>query len=329
MGTGTGALPCSWPSMRKRPSTRCLAPVFRWRSCAASFALGVRERLSSAGRLGSASGRCGPPAARSARGPWCRRTSREIVTPDIERAGRAAGRAVAGDRQRDHQRRAEPARGAQRAHHRPVPRTPGARVAGPALTLQCLPKREDLYQVDEYADPERATAPSRAVPRAARRRGGRRRARRPESGIFGEMMLTYLRGRGGVGVVVDGCIRDFGSASRLGSGLWLRGTTPNFHSQTDICPVRRQRADRVRRHDRGPGRHRRRRRRRRGRRADRARPRRSSRPQRARGVGGVLPPAARARAATCAATTRSRPRPRPEYEAWRRGPPRVAADEDR
>jgi regulator of RNase E activity RraA len=27
------------------------------------------------------------------------------------------------------------------------------------------------------------------------------------SGIFGEMMLTYLAGRGGAGIVVDGCIR--------------------------------------------------------------------------------------------------------------------------
>lgn len=56
------------------------------------------------------------------------------------------------------------------------------------------------------------------------------------SGVFGEMMLTYFKGRGGVGVVVDGCIRDFGSAKDLGLGLWLRGTTPNFHSQTDIFP---------------------------------------------------------------------------------------------
>src|SRR5215831_20032957 len=37
----------------------------------------------------------------------------------------------------------------------PVSRTPGAAVAGPALTLQFMPKREDLYQVDEYSNPER------------------------------------------------------------------------------------------------------------------------------------------------------------------------------
>ena len=32
------------------------------------------------------------------------------------------------------------------------------------------------------------------------------------SGIFGEMMLTFFAGRGGVGVVIDGCIRDFGGS---------------------------------------------------------------------------------------------------------------------
>ena len=37
----------------------------------------------------------------------------------------------------------------------PVSVTPGVRVAGPALTLQFLPKREDLYPVDEYAEPEK------------------------------------------------------------------------------------------------------------------------------------------------------------------------------
>jgi regulator of RNase E activity RraA len=56
------------------------------------------------------------------------------------------------------------------------------------------------------------------------------------SGVFGEMMLTYFMGRGGAGVVIDGCIRDFPKAKDLGIGLWLKGTTPNFHTQTNITP---------------------------------------------------------------------------------------------
>ena len=37
----------------------------------------------------------------------------------------------------------------------PVAWTRGKTIAGPALTLQFMPKREDLYGEDEYADPER------------------------------------------------------------------------------------------------------------------------------------------------------------------------------
>jgi regulator of RNase E activity RraA len=119
----------------------------------------------------------------------------------------------------------------------PVSHTPGVVAAGPALTLQFMPKREDLYSVDEYADPEKQlhrhvlyhTQPGDFVVVDAR--GSM------TSGVFGEMMLTYFAGRGGAGVVIDGCIRDSGHAKKLGVGLWLRGVTPNFHSQTDIFPT--------------------------------------------------------------------------------------------
>jgi len=114
--------------------------------------------------------------------------------------------------------------------------TPGKTVVGPALTLQFMPKREDIYRVDEYADPEKQlhrhvlyhTQPGDVVVVDARGHLG--------SGVFGEMMLTYFKGRGGVGVIVDGCIRDYPKAKDLGLGLWLRGVTPNFHTQTDIFP---------------------------------------------------------------------------------------------
>ena len=56
------------------------------------------------------------------------------------------------------------------------------------------------------------------------------------SGIFGEMMLTYFKGRGGAGVVINGCIRDYPKAKDLGLGLWLQGTTPNYHTQTNLMP---------------------------------------------------------------------------------------------
>jgi regulator of RNase E activity RraA len=119
----------------------------------------------------------------------------------------------------------------------PVSWTPGFTVAGPALTLQFMPKREDLYQVDEYAEPEKQlhrhvlyhTQPGDVVVVDARGN--------MTSGVFGEMMLSYFAARGGRGVIVDGCIRDIRRARSLGLGLWIRGATPNFHSQTDIVPT--------------------------------------------------------------------------------------------
>ena len=112
----------------------------------------------------------------------------------------------------------------------------GRSVVGPALTLQCLPIREDVYVNDEYSDPEQqlhrqvlyCTQPGDVVVVDAR--GDM------TSGVFGEMMLTFFQGQGGIGIVVDGCIRDYVFAQELEIGMWLRGVTPNFHTQTNIFP---------------------------------------------------------------------------------------------
>jgi regulator of RNase E activity RraA len=118
----------------------------------------------------------------------------------------------------------------------PTSWTPGKAVAGPALTLQFMPKREDIYDEDEYAEPEKqlhrhvlyhAQAGDIVVVDA---RGDM------TAGVFGEMMLTYFKGRGGAGVVIDGCIRDLPEARKLDLGLWIRGATPNFHTQTNLFP---------------------------------------------------------------------------------------------
>lgn len=118
-----------------------------------------------------------------------------------------------------------------------TPFTPGKSVAGQAVTLQFMPKREDVHWGDEYAaSPERelhrsaimAAAPGDIVVVDAR--GSL------SSGVFGEMMLTSFKARGGEAVVIDGCIRDYPQVRKLGLGLWLKGVTPNFHTQTDIFP---------------------------------------------------------------------------------------------
>ena len=118
----------------------------------------------------------------------------------------------------------------------PIARTAARAIAGPALTLQFMPKREDLYGEDEYAEPEKQlhrhvlyhTQPGDIVVVDAR--GDMR------SGVFGDMMLTYFKGRGGIGVVVDGCLRDYPNTKQLDLALWISGLTPNFHTQTDLMP---------------------------------------------------------------------------------------------
>ncbi|MGL4609721.1 MAG: ribonuclease activity regulator RraA [Trueperaceae bacterium] len=118
----------------------------------------------------------------------------------------------------------------------PVGWTPDVTMVGPALTLQFMPKREDQYNDGEYSDPEKQlhrhvlyhTQPGDIVVVDARGDMA--------SGVFGEMMLTYFKGQGGLGVVVDGCIRDYPTAKSLGLGIWIKGVTPNYHTQTNIFP---------------------------------------------------------------------------------------------
>lgn len=118
----------------------------------------------------------------------------------------------------------------------PRPLRSGRSIAGPALTLQMMPLRGDLFDADEYEDPSRQlnrhvlyqTQPGDII--AVDARGDM------ASGVFGEMMLTFFAGRGGAGIVVDGCIRDSSIAAELDIGIWVKGVTPNHPSQTNLMP---------------------------------------------------------------------------------------------
>ncbi|OSQ36436.1 ribonuclease activity regulator RraA [Thalassospira mesophila] len=127
--------------------------------------------------------------------------------------------------------------GIRDAHIRgPVPFLTGKTIAGPALTLQFMPKREDVYNVDEYEDPE-AQMHRHVLYQVEQGDVVVVDARADMSaGVFGEMMLTYMKGRGGAGLIVDGCIRDSRKARELDFPMWVRGATPNFHTQLDIFP---------------------------------------------------------------------------------------------
>ncbi|MDF2797709.1 MAG: Demethylmenaquinone methyltransferase [Devosia sp.] len=117
-----------------------------------------------------------------------------------------------------------------------LPQTKGKVICGPALTLQCLPQRPDLFSEGEYADPE--TQLHRHVLYHVQdgdvvvvdARGDMR------SGIFGDMMSTYFKGRGGAGIIIDGVMRDRPNVEKLDLALWLKGWSPNYHVQTDIYP---------------------------------------------------------------------------------------------
>lgn len=117
-----------------------------------------------------------------------------------------------------------------------LPQTHGKSICGPALTLQCLPQRPDIFSEGEYADPE--TQLHRHVLYHVQEgdvvvvdaRGDMR------SGIFGDMMSTYFKGRGGAGIIIDGVMRDRPNVEKLDLALWLKGWSPNYHVQTDIFP---------------------------------------------------------------------------------------------
>ncbi|MEI7468914.1 MAG: ribonuclease activity regulator RraA [Chloroflexota bacterium] len=109
----------------------------------------------------------------------------------------------------------------------------GIAIAGPALTLQCMPKRQDMTDSKEYG--ERGlfhhyvmypTQPGDIIVCDARGE--------MEGGIFGEMMMTFFQRHGGAGVVIDGCLRDWPDMEDLDVGVWMRGVTPNHGMQNNL-----------------------------------------------------------------------------------------------
>jgi regulator of RNase E activity RraA len=119
----------------------------------------------------------------------------------------------------------------------PVPRQAGAKIVGPAVTLQFMPQRDDvatgvaqehvekfsaLWAVFEVVQPGDVLAVQAFGDLY--------------TGCMGDMLITYFKGRGGAGIVVDGCIRDWPKVQQLGVPVWTRGFTPNYASQTHLFP---------------------------------------------------------------------------------------------
>jgi regulator of RNase E activity RraA len=120
----------------------------------------------------------------------------------------------------------------------PMCLTPGRRIAGNALTLQFMPQREDFsYGAGEQEERERETALWSVLESASegdilvvQAYGDRR------TGCIGEMLTTHFLARGGIGLVVDGCVRDWPRVQKLNVPVWACGVTPNFASQSGLQP---------------------------------------------------------------------------------------------
>jgi regulator of RNase E activity RraA len=119
----------------------------------------------------------------------------------------------------------------------PMSRQPGAKVVGPAVTLQFMPQREDIASslLQEHAEKDSALWAVLEVIEpgdilTVQANGD------PYTGCMGEMLITYCKSRGGRGIVVDGCIRDWPHVQHLGLPVWTRGVTPNYASQAGLFP---------------------------------------------------------------------------------------------
>lgn len=119
----------------------------------------------------------------------------------------------------------------------PVARMPGTKVVGPAVTLQFMPQREDIASGLAQEAGEKVSALWSVMEElqpgdllAVQAFGDL------STGCMGEMLVTYCKGRGAAGVVVDGCIRDWPHIQEIGLPVWTVGVTPNYASQASYYP---------------------------------------------------------------------------------------------
>ena len=119
----------------------------------------------------------------------------------------------------------------------PLPRTPGAKVVGSAVTLQFMPQREDVASGQTQENIEKRTALWAVF--AGVQSGDILCVQAfgdLYTGCLGEMLATFFKNQGGIGIVVDGCVRDWPRIQELDLPLWTKGFTPNFASQSHLFP---------------------------------------------------------------------------------------------
>jgi regulator of RNase E activity RraA len=114
---------------------------------------------------------------------------------------------------------------------------PDAKVVGSALTLKFMPMREDVAASRGQEQFEKRTALWAVLDEVEpfdvlviQAFGD------PYTGCIGEMLVNYLSTRGGLGVVVDGCIRDWPKIRKMSIPVWATGVTPNYATQAGLLP---------------------------------------------------------------------------------------------
>lgn len=120
----------------------------------------------------------------------------------------------------------------------PRPLRPGQQAVGSALTLQFMPKREDIGLTGaEQERGEKRTALWSVI--EAARPGDILVVQAfgdPMTGVVGEMLSQSFVNHGGVGMVIDGCLRDTPRVRETELPVWSVGATPNYASQSDLFP---------------------------------------------------------------------------------------------
>lgn len=126
----------------------------------------------------------------------------------------------------------------------PRPLELGKKIVGSAITLQFMPKREDIIESminngdgieQEYV--ERDTALWRVLETVQpgdvlviQAYGSK------FTGVIGDILAQYFKQKGGAGIIVDGSIRDSERIREMGIPVWCTGVTPHYASQTELFP---------------------------------------------------------------------------------------------
>lgn len=111
------------------------------------------------------------------------------------------------------------------------------KIIGPAVTLAFMPQREDLLDGPGQEQTEKRSALWSVFETV---QSGDvlciQAFGDPYTGCVREMLTTFLKGRGGAGIVVDGNVRDWTEIQDLALPVWTRGVTPNYGSQAKLFP---------------------------------------------------------------------------------------------